>query len=134
MVQTLSRSEMQVHVNAGEFGRVSIRTAYGRDAISAQITLENNELRSALSVHAPSIEQKLGQDHGLRASVTVDTQQPGGNAGHRGGREADAQPERRAFARADTLANASPELSTVALSATPSPIAAAGSARLDIRI
>ncbi len=82
LLQSFSRSEMQVQVHSADFGRVTVHTAYGRDSISAQITLENAQLGSAVAAHVPAIEHKLGQDAGLRASVSVNTQ--AGNSGKEG--------------------------------------------------
>ncbi len=77
LVQSMSGSEMQVNLHSEDFGRVSVHTAFGRESIATQISLENSQLGSALGAaltsHASSIEQRLGQDHGLRASVTVET-------------------------------------------------------------
>lgn len=74
LVQAMSRSEMQVHLHGEEFGRISIHTAYGRDSLAAEISVENAQLGAALSAHLPAVEQKLSQDHGLHASVTIGTQ------------------------------------------------------------
>ena len=94
LLQSLSRSEMQVQVHSADFGRITVHTAYGRDSISAQITLDNAQLGSAVAAHVPAIEHKLGQDAGLRASVSVHTQsgnsrgeqqQPNANSNRRSG-------------------------------------------------
>jgi hypothetical protein len=98
LVQSLGRSEMQVHLNAAEFGRVSVHATYGREGLAAQISLENTELgsalRSALSVHMPGIEQKLGADQGSRASVSISTE-TGAAQGNGAGGQRGATPERR---------------------------------------
>ena len=73
LMQTLSRSEMQVSVHDQDFGRFTVHATYGREAISAQITIENAQLGSTLSAHVPVIEHRLVQEHGLRASVSVNT-------------------------------------------------------------
>ncbi len=135
LLQNLSKSEMQVHVNAQEFGRVSIHATYGRGALSTEISLENADLRSALSAQLPSLEQKLGQDHGLRSSITVNNLGNGqGTAGDGRQGQTDAPPQRRAYERSSTSINHN-GLDGLT---TPSPGLAhanlPGSNRLDIRI
>lgn len=131
LVQTVGRSEMQVSLHSEDLGRLTVRTAFGHDAVSAQITLENAQLGSVLSTHASSLEQKLAQDHGLRASVTVDTQSSGSGARQdsdqqqSGGRQ---QSRFQSFAQSSVLPEGS--LSTIPLSSQPG----ASGSRLDIRI
>ncbi len=137
LMQTLQRSAMQVHINAAEFGRVSVHATYGREGIAAQISLENTDLGSALgsalSAHVPAMEQKLASDGSSRASVSVSTEtgSSGGNAGGQGG---STSSERRAL---PFLPHAPPTLSSdVAglLSSTPVPYGSGSGGRLDIRI
>ncbi len=135
LLQSLSRSEMQVKVSSEDFGRVTIHTAYGREAIAAQITLENTQLGSALgsalAAHMPAVEQKLGQDHGLRASVTIDTQpQAGGEQGRQ--RQSDAPPARRFSNAVSAVRDGT--VSSMATAATKPLLSSSSTARLDIRI
>ncbi len=130
LLQSFSRSEMQVKVNSAEFGRVTIHTAYGREAIAAQITLSNAQLGSALAAHVPAIEQKLGQDHGLRASVTIDTQTQAGAEQKQ--RQPDTAPARRFLHTASSVRDGTVD-SMVTASAT-SRSSLSSTARLDIRI
>ncbi len=133
LLQSLSRSEMQIHVDGQEFGRISVHAAYGRDSIAAQITLEHPELGSALASHVPAMEQKLGADHGLRTSVTVDTQSNGeaGGGAHGG---TNTPPERR-HARSSIPQIATSPDSLTTPSSSPYLASLTGpSTRLDIRI
>ncbi len=135
LLQSLSHAEMQIKVNSEDFGRVTIHAAYGHESIAAQITLENTQLGSALgsalAAHMPAIEQKLGQDHGLRASVTIDTQaQAGGEQGRQ--RQPDAPPARRFLNAA--AANRDGTLGPVVTAATAFSSSSSSTARLDIRI
>ena len=139
LLQTLSRSEMQIKVNSEDFGHVTIHTAYGRDAISAQITLGNAQLGSALSAHIPALEQKLQQslagNGDLRASVTVNTQTSGGNDRSHNGGQAGQQPSqgRASWASNATLAS---DVAPSLLSSANAPASSLGGSggRLDIRI
>ncbi len=135
LMQSLSRSEMQISVHSQDFGRVSIQTAYGREAISAQITLESSQLGSALSNHVPAMEQKLSQDHGLRASVSIDTQTRGDGGGSGQNPEAQSQSNRRSnfVPQSPSLLASSPEPVPVA-SVGPAGFTPAPHSRLDIHI
>ncbi len=137
LMQTLQRSAMQVHINAAEFGRVSVHATYGREGIAAQISLENTDLGSALgsalSAHVPAMEQKLASDGSSRASVSVSTEtgSSGGNAGGQGG---NTSSERRTL---PFLPHAPPTLSSDVAGlflSTPVPSGSGSGGRLDIRI
>lgn len=75
--RALQRSEMQVHVDAAEYGRVSVHASYGREGLAARIRVEDtvlaSALGSALSAGAPNLEQRLRGDMGTRAVVSVST-------------------------------------------------------------
>ncbi len=139
LVQSLSGSAMQVNLRSEDFGRVSVHTTFGRDAIATQISLENSQLGSALGAalnsHAAAIEQKLGQDHGLRASVTVNTHTGGEPSA--GNRQGESQPEAQRRFASTPYAKTSTEPVVPARPGTagsqPAPTPA-GNNRLDIRI
>ena len=120
-------------VTSPDFGRVTVHTAYGRETIATQITLENIQLGSALAAHVPAMEQKLGQDHGLRASVTIDTQT---QAGAEQGRQHPSDtpptpPGRRSPAIASAIRDGTP--GPVVMTSTPRS-STSSTTRLDIRI
>ena len=71
LMQTLTGSQMQVSVRSEDFGKVTVHAGYGRDALSAQITLESPQLGAALSTHIPAMEQRLAGEHGMRTSVVI---------------------------------------------------------------
>jgi hypothetical protein len=135
--QTVHRSEMQVHIDAQEFGRVSVHAAYGREGLAAQISTEATRLGSALgtalSGHIPAMEQRLRVDHVAHASVSVSTHtSTGDGAKERGARHGDGAPRssgpslrgEKSFA---TQTAADDQATTTLWSAD-------GSRRLDIRI
>ena len=133
LLQSFSRSEMQVHVDGQEFGRISVHAAYGRDSLAAQITLEHPELSSALAFHVPAMEQKLGADHGLRTTVTIDTQTGAGTGGSAGG-GADTPTERRSARPSSYQVSTGPELPATPGQAPYLATVTGSSTRLDIRI
>ena len=85
VLHSLTGSEVRINLSSEEFGRVSVHTAYGREVITSQISLENsvmgNALSSALNAHLPTLVTKLGQEHGLPSSVTLAMQSGAENRG-----------------------------------------------------
>ena len=71
LVQSAAGTQMEVSLRSEDFGRVTVHAGYGRDALSAQITLENPQLGAALSSHIPAMEQRLTGEHGMRTSVVI---------------------------------------------------------------
>jgi flagellar hook-length control protein FliK len=71
LIQTMGESEMRVGMHSSEFGDISIRTAVSQQQMQAQISVDHNELGSALSAHIPSIQAKLGSEYGLHATIHV---------------------------------------------------------------
>ena len=141
LLQSLGRSEMQVHLNAAEFGRVSVHATYGREGIAAQISLENTDLGSALgsalSAHLPAMEQKLGADGGARASVSVSTE-TGAGSGNGGGQGTGPSPRRSSPPSLPSPLSSSDSLPAIdaagSLLSIPMSSGAASGRRLDIRI
>lgn len=131
LLRHLQQTEMQVHLHAEEFGRVSVHAAYGHDAVSAQITLENNELGSALVAHMPEMERALDA-HGVRSSVqvSVNTQADTASGGASDHRDAPRPPSQQ---RSNNARQAIPW--DVASSPMPvSYVLPVSSRRVDIRI
>lgn len=136
LLQSLGRSAMQVHLDAAEFGRVSVHATYGRDGIAAQINLESSAsgsaLHAALMTHVPLMEQKLAGEHGARAAVSVTTET---GAGPRQGSDGGARREQASSTfphmRKPLIAEPSAGNLTRSLSV---PALAESSGRLDIRI
>ncbi len=135
LMQTMGGSQMQVNLSTEEFGRVSVRAGYSRDALTAQITLDNAQLGTAISAHLPGAEQKLAGDHGLRTAITVNTstanQDLGGGQSGSNHRQGNAPNSAKSgpFSRSP-LTGADPDRSSASTS-TPTP---ATSGRLNIRI
>jgi hypothetical protein len=81
LIQGLGQSEMRVGLRSAEFGNISIRTLATPDLISAQISLDHDDLAKALAIHLPELQAKLGG--GQPANVQIDLS--GQNAGTSGG-------------------------------------------------
>ncbi len=138
LVQSLAGSQMQVSLRSEDFGKVTVHAGYGRDALSAQISLENPQLGAALSSHIPAMEQKLAGEHGLRTSVVISTG-PDGQGTQNPSKDASAQPERNASSYKSSVSRTSfpgsMEAAAIAVEQTISPATTQASAgRLNIRI
>lgn len=71
LIQSMSESEMCVGMHSVEFGEISVRTSVSQQQMLAQISTEHVDLGAAISAHIPSIQEKLGNDYGLHASIQV---------------------------------------------------------------
>jgi hypothetical protein len=71
LIQTMSESEMRVGLSSSTFGDISIRTSISNHQMLAQISLDHSELSQAISSHVSSVQTKLGDEYGLRASIEV---------------------------------------------------------------
>jgi hypothetical protein len=70
-LQTALRSDLHVGVQTEAFGRVTIQTSAAAGQLSAQLSLENTKQSAALAPHLAAVEQKLTQQFGLNASVSL---------------------------------------------------------------
>ncbi|MFZ0745678.1 MAG: hypothetical protein WAM85_14800 [Terracidiphilus sp.] len=111
-----------------EFGEISVRTSVSQQQMLAQISTEHFDLGAAISAHIPSIQEKLGNDFGLHASIQVNH----GGASFSEGRGQSPQSEQKASVLAlEPVSSVVPaEIETLA--ARMSPMAGDGY-RLDIR-
>jgi hypothetical protein len=71
LVQAMSESEMHIGLSSNSFGDISIRTSVTNHQMLAQISLDHSELSQAISAHVSSVQAKLSDDYGLRASIQV---------------------------------------------------------------
>lgn len=71
LIQTMSETEMRVGMRSSEFGDISIRTSVSQQQMVAQISTDHGDLGAAISAHIPSVQEKLGSDFGLHASIQV---------------------------------------------------------------
>ncbi len=71
MIQTMSESEMRVGMYSNEFGTISIRTSVSQQQMFAQISLDHSDLSHVLTSQLSALQAKIGDEHGLRASIEV---------------------------------------------------------------
>jgi hypothetical protein len=71
LIQTLNETGMHVGMHSAEFGDISIRTLVSQQQMTAQISVDHSDLGRALAANVPTMQTKLGDDLGLRASIQV---------------------------------------------------------------
>lgn len=71
VLQSMSGSEMRMGMHSAEFGDISIRTTVSQQQMTAQIAVDHGDLGKAISAHLPAMQEKLGGELGIRASVEV---------------------------------------------------------------
>ena len=71
LMQTLNQSEMRIGLSSNGFGDISIRTSISGHELVAQISLDHGELSQAISAQVSSVQARLGNEHGLHASIEI---------------------------------------------------------------
>jgi hypothetical protein len=71
LIQTLNETGMHVGMHSAEFGDISIRTLVSQQQMTAQISVDHGDLGRALAANVPTMQTKLGDDLGMRASIQV---------------------------------------------------------------
>lgn len=129
LIQSMNETEMRVGMHSSEFGDISIRTMVSQQQMQAQISVDHNELSSALSAHIPAMQAKLGNEYGLHASIEVSQNGASFTSGERG---QSSQRDQKAFVPSVQVegATASTETDRIVLRA---PSVSVMSDRLDIR-
>jgi hypothetical protein len=84
LMQAMSESEMHIGLSSSGFGDISIRTSVSNHQMLAQISLDHSELSQAISAHVSSVQAKLSDDYGLRASIEINNL-PSSHSGEPGG-------------------------------------------------
>jgi hypothetical protein len=71
LMQTLNQSEMRIGLSSNGFGDISIRTSISGHELVAQISLDHGELSQVISAQVSSVRARLGNEHGLHASIEI---------------------------------------------------------------
>jgi hypothetical protein len=71
LIQSMGQSEMRVGMRSNDFGNISISTSATRDLISAQISLDHNELARTLATHLPEMQTRLGGTQAMDVRIDV---------------------------------------------------------------
>ncbi len=94
LIQAMGQTEMRVGLQSNEFGDISIRTSVSQQQIQTQISLDHSELSQAIAAHISSVQTKLGDEHGLQASIQINNQ----GSSHFGNSGQPSQRQQNAFA------------------------------------
>ena len=124
LLESLKESAINLSVRSVDFGNVDIHTAMNHDRLSAQISLERNDLGNALSRTIPGLQSKLSQEHGIQATIEVQQQTSSFSANSGQSQNHSPRPQRTLTAEPLQNAQDSPVLAV--------PVIADG--RIDIRI
>jgi len=87
LVERLGASELRVGVNAGELGKVDIRTSLGHNQFTAEISVERGELGRVLAAELPNLHTRLSEQHLPTANITVQDFSAGTSGDHRGSQQ-----------------------------------------------
>jgi hypothetical protein len=128
VIQNMSESVMRVGMHSSEFGDISIRTSVSQQEMQAQISVDHNELGSALAAHIPSVQAKLGSDYGLHANIQVNQ----GGATFSDARDGASQQQRNSAAHRVEVTEVPTAIQEDTVAAR-SLMVASGDYRLDIR-
>jgi hypothetical protein len=71
LIQNIGQTEMRVGMHSIEFGNISVRTSVSQQQMSAQISVDHSGLGAAISEKISSVQEKLGSEHGVSASIQV---------------------------------------------------------------
>jgi hypothetical protein len=74
LVQAMGQTEMRVGLHTSDFGDISIRTSGSQQQMLAQISLDHSELSQTIAAHISSVQTKLGDEHGIQASIQINNQ------------------------------------------------------------
>jgi hypothetical protein len=128
LIQTMGETEMRVGMHSSEFGEISIRTSVSQQQMVAQITTDHGDLGAAISAHIPSVQEKLGSNFGLHASIQLNQ----GGTSFSDERGNPSQRETKTAIHSVAVESAAPVAETDKLTLR-APPAATGEYRLDIR-
>jgi hypothetical protein len=95
LIQTMGETEMHVGMHSAEFGDISIRTSLSQQQMVTQISLDHNDLSQAISSHLSTVQAKLGEEYGLRASIEINNQGALFSGGQGDSQQRDQQPPGR---------------------------------------
>jgi hypothetical protein len=129
LIHTMSETGMNVGMRSSEFGNISIRTSVSPQQMTAQISLDHDDLSQALSSHVSSVQSKLENDYGLHTVIEVN-QQGAASSGESGN---SASGEQKEFVRSTPIMNAAVAAEPDIDLGPAAPVSTSNGLRLDIR-
>jgi hypothetical protein len=107
LVQHLSETELRVGIQAGEFGKIDIRTSVSQNQLSAQIYVEHGELGKALAEGMSQLHEQLSTAHHMDAQIELyNTGSSYSNGSDRQQHQSQGTPEQNGPASRDADASA----------------------------
>jgi hypothetical protein len=130
LIQTMGETEMHVGMHSEEFGDISIRTSVSQQQMITQISLDHSDLSQAISAHVSTLQAKLGEEYGLRASIQINNQ----GAPLAGDQGSSSQSEQRSFGRSSRAKSVAPAVLSESGSSVVALTSAGSGHGLDIRV
>jgi hypothetical protein len=129
LIQAIGQTEMRVGMHSSDFGDISIRTSGSQQQMSAQISLDHSELSQTIAAHISSVETKLGNEHGIQASIQINNQ----GSTHSSDSQQPSQRQQSAFTGSARSVDAADPTEAEAKTGIGMLVAAGNDHRLDIR-
>jgi hypothetical protein len=129
LIQAMGQTEMRVGMHSSDFGDISIRTSGTQQQMSAQISLDHSELSQTIAAHISSVETKLGNEHGIQASIQINNQ----GSTHSSDSQQPSQRQQNAFAGSARTVDATDAAEAETKTTIGMLVAAGNDHRLDIR-
>ena len=81
LIQSVGQTDMRVGLHSSEFGNISIHTSATRDLVSAQISLDHDELARTLVTHLPEMQARLASSPAMEIRIDMNGQLTGQGQG-----------------------------------------------------
>lgn len=81
LIHRVNETEMQVGMHSAEFGNIAIRTSVANERLTAEISLDHNEMGKALANQLPGLQSKLGGEYGINARIEIHENSAGFSGG-----------------------------------------------------
>jgi Rps23 Pro-64 3,4-dihydroxylase Tpa1-like proline 4-hydroxylase len=130
LIQAMGQTEMRVGLHTSDFGDISIRTSVSQQQMQAQISVDHSELSQTIAAHISSVQTKLGDEHGIQASIQIDNR----GSSQSSNSEQSSQKQQNAFAGSARSADAADRTESDKGINLGMLVAASDNHRLDIRV
>ncbi len=81
LVERLGQAELRVGMQVGDMGGIDIRTSMAHNQLTAEISVEHNELVHMLAANLPSLQDRLSEHQLSTANILLQSQTDGAFAG-----------------------------------------------------
>ncbi|HEY1802490.1 MAG TPA: flagellar hook-length control protein FliK [Terriglobales bacterium] len=77
LVERLGQAELRVGMQVGDMGGIDIRTSMAHNQLTAEISVEHNELGHMLAANLPSLQERLSEHQMSTANILLQSQTNG---------------------------------------------------------